>query len=170
MTFTVCSWNIYVYGKRNYRGIADVIRKNSIDIIGIQEGAIYYDTHKPLNMIKKIASELNYNFAYFTACDKRPEKPLELGNAVISRFPIIRSQVVPINYPTWPSKGYSDTEPRNLIVSKIRVSNDKMINFLTTHLQFSVKFITTDVRLWQVKKLLRTIKDLRGVYRLNRRF
>lgn len=153
MNINVGSWNILVYGSRDFKGIASLIRENNIDIIGIQEAAVYHDKEMPVNSAEEIAKELNYNFVFFPSVDARPRKPWILGNAILSRFPIIESSSYPLNLENKKYDGTSQKEQRTVISSKIQIDN-KTLSFFTTHLQFSVGLNTTEVRLKQVKNLL----------------
>lgn len=153
----VASWNTWIHGSRDFQGMAEVIKKNKIDVVGIQEAGIFYDNPQPLNIAEKIARELDFNFVFYPSLDARPERPYVIGNAILSRFPILQSDFYPLG-PEIEYDGTSRTEPRILVFAKIKV-NDKLINFYTTHLQFSVNCGTTDIRLNQVKKTLALIKN-----------
>jgi len=159
MKINVGSWNIWIFGPRDFKGIAEVIRENKIDILGIQEAGIYFDKGKE-NMAKKIAEELNYSFVVYTAKDSRPNNPWLVCNAILSRFPIIESNFHLLNPSNVKYDGTYQTEPRNLVYSKIGLDENKTLNFLTTHLKFSIKFETTDLRLAQVENVLSVIKKL----------
>lgn len=153
----IASWNIWIHGSRDFKGMAEVIKENKIDVVGIQEAGIFYDNPQPLNIAEKIARELDFNFVFYPSLDARPERSYIIGNAILSRFPILESAV----YPLGPEVEYDETsrtEPRILVFSKIKVE-DKLVNFYTTHLQFSVNCQTTDARLNQVEKILALVKS-----------
>lgn len=153
MKINVASWNIWVYGSRDFKGIASLIRENNIDIIGIQEAAIYHDKDIPVNSAEEIAKELNYNFVFFPSVDARPRKPWILCNAILSRFPIVESSSYPLNLGNTTYDGNPHKEQRTVIYAKIQIDS-KVLSFFTTHLQFSVEINTTEVRLKQVQNLL----------------
>lgn len=159
MKVNVGSWNIWVYGPRDFRGIAKVIRENNIDIIGIQEAAIYHDKKTSENIAEEIASELNYNFVFYPVAKENATHPWTLGNCIFSKYPIIESKSYSLNPSNIKYDGTYMTEPRILIHSKIQIKN-KILNFLTTHLQFSLRFKTTDLRSAQVDNILKVIKKL----------
>ncbi|HLC39731.1 MAG TPA: endonuclease/exonuclease/phosphatase family protein [archaeon] len=159
MKINVASWNIWVYGPRDFQGIAKFVRENKIDILGIQEVGIYHDQKPSENIAEEIAEELKFDYVFYEALKQVPEKPWAMGNAILSKFPIVESeynQLTPVKY-----DGKVENQPRILIKSKIQIG-DKMLNFLTTHLQFTVKFTTTSIRLAQVEKILSVIKKLSG--------
>lgn len=160
-TVRVASWNIWTFGPRDYKGIAGLIRKNKIDIIGLQEAAVYHDTSPKLDMTRMTAQELRYNYSFFRVWDTRPKTSWTFGNAIISRFPIVNTKPYMLNPPWVKFNGSSTTEPRLLAFSKIRVGK-RTINFLTTHLQFTPMFKTTKIRLEEVKNVLRVINKLKS--------
>lgn len=158
MKINVGSWNILVYGSRDFKGIAKLLKKNKIDIIGIQEAAIYFDKDKTENITEKIAKELKFDYVFYPAFDSRPAKPFIMGNAILSKFPIKKSKFYPLNPPT--VKKGPETQPRILVFSEIQLNNNKTLNLLTTHLQFTVRFETSEMRLAQVEKIISVIKRL----------
>lgn len=154
----VASWNIWIHGPRDFRGMAKVIKENKIDVIGIQEAGIFYDKAHPFNIAEKIARELNFNFVFYPSLDTRPARPYVIGNAVLSKFPILQSAFYPLG-PEIEYDGTSRTEPRILVSAKIKLG-EKVLHFFTTHLQFSVKCETTKIRLDQVGKVLSLTKNI----------
>lgn len=160
MNVNVASWNIWIHGSRDYKGMAEVVRENKIDIIGIQEVGVYFDKSLPENMAEKIAKELDFHFVSYPAFDKKPKRPWLIGNAILSKFPITKSEFYQLNPSNIEYDGTAQTEPRILISSKIQLNDNKIINFLTTHLQFSLGFKTTDIRIAQVERILSVIKKL----------
>ncbi len=159
MEITVASWNIWVFGDRDVEGIAKVIRENDIDVIGIQEAAIYYDEDSPLNIIEDVAEELGYNYVFYPALDFRKydsDRQHEMGNAVISRYPIKDSEPHSLNPENISYDGTPEKEPRILINTEIDVEGAS-IRFLTTHLQYSHRFNTTEIRTAEVQNLLSVV-------------
>lgn len=156
----VASWNIWIHGSRDYKEMAGLIRENSIDIIGIQETGIYYDQKPPLNIAEKIAEKLNFNFVFYPSLDVRsdPKRRYIIGNAILSRFPILESTFYPLG-PEIEYDGTSRTEPRILVYAKIKLGR-KALHFFTTHLQFSVKCKTTKIRLDQAEKIFSLSKKV----------
>lgn len=139
--------------------MAEVIQKNDTDIIGIQEAAIYYDENSPKNITEELAEELGYHHVFYPAIDFRPEKPYTMGNAIISRYPIKDSKSHELNPEDITYDGTYETEPRILVEAGIDV-NGQTLRFLTTHLQYSYKFQTTNIRKKQVQKVLSVIEEI----------
>ncbi len=159
MKINIGSWNIWIFGPRDFKGIAKVVKENKIDILGVQEAGVYFDKGKE-NMAEKIAEELDFHYIFYPASDIIHKDSYRVGNAIFSRFPIIESKCYQLNPPNIKYDGTYETEPRVLVYSKIQLDDDKSLNFLTTHLQFSLKFKTTAIRLVQVENILSVIKKL----------
>lgn len=161
MKISIASWNIWIHGPRDYKKMASLIAENKIDIIGIQEAGIFYDKIHPLNITEEIARKLNFNFVFYPSLDARPTRPYVIGNAILSKFPILESAFYPLG-PDIEYDGTSRTEPRILVYAKIKADNN-LLHFFTTHLQFSVELQTTKIRLKQVEKILSLTKNIQPV-------
>ncbi len=162
MKINVASWNIWIHGNRDFTGMADVIRKNKMDITGVQEAGVYFDKGTEENAAEIIAKELGFNRVFYKSLDARPKKPWIIGNAVISKYPILSSASYQLNPPGIEYGGTAVTEPRTLVCSKIETGKGECLNFLTTHLQFSVRHETTVLRQAQVENILAIVKRLDG--------
>ena len=160
-TTRVASWNIWIFGKRDYRGMAKLIKRNNIDIIGIQEAALYFDSNRTLDMAKSIAKELGYHYVFFKSTDIRPSLPMVQGNAIISRFPILASNSYALNSTVVKARSAYEKEQRILVAAKVRTGAGS-VNFLTTHLQYSKGFKSTPTRIAQAKKIASVIRALGG--------
>ncbi len=161
MDINIASWNIWVFGKRNFKGMAKLIDKNHIDVIGLQEVAIYSDG-KNEDMAKDIAREIDFNYVFYPSKDLRKTKHFIIGNAIVSRFPIIKSKAYKLNPSYIKDDGTFMTESRTLIHSEIRAGKGKTLNFLTTHLQYSKRFKTNYIKKAEVETLLSVINKLKG--------
>ena len=157
MKITVASWNIWVHGRQDFRGIADLIRRNRIDIIGMQEAGIYPD-ERNVDMAKRIAEELGFHYAFYKTDDLSPDYNCIQGNAVISRFPMASKHYVISKK----SKKAKQSARRVLVCSAVRIGNGKKLNFLTTHLMYSRGFKSKRKRIAQVNKLIKIAKRLKG--------
>jgi endonuclease/exonuclease/phosphatase family metal-dependent hydrolase len=155
----VASWNIWIFGKRNFKGMADCIKANKIDVMGLQEVGIYSDGNKE-NMAKNIADMLGFNYAFYPSRDLRATKHFIIGNAILSKFPILKSKGYQLNPKYIKDTGTFMTEPRTIINSKIKVGKNKIVNFLTTHLQYSEKFKTNYIKRAEVKTILSLLNTL----------
>jgi endonuclease/exonuclease/phosphatase family metal-dependent hydrolase len=160
-TTRIASWNIWIFGKRDYMGMAKLIKRNKIDIIGIQEAALYYGGNRTLDIAKSIAKELGYNYVFFKSTDIRPRLPIVQGNAIISRFPILASRSYALNSTVVKAKSAYEKEQRILVAAKIKAESGS-INFLTTHLQYSRGFKSTPTRMAQARKIASIIRGLGG--------
>lgn len=158
MNLKVGSWNIFVYGDREFSKMAELVEEENIEILGIQEAARYFDEEEELNSAKEIAEELDYNWQQFDSVDFRPEKPFTQGNAILSKYPIEKAEKHNLN-PEWVDyDGTYETEPRILIEAVIDVGGEK-IRFLTTHLQYSNRFESNDIKDAEIEKLIEIVEN-----------
>ena len=146
-----------MHGKQDFKGISDLIRRNKIDIIGLQEAGVYPD-ERNVDMAKHIAKELGFHYAFYKTDDLSPDYNCIQGNAVISRFPMISKHY----RLSKKSKKSKQTARRVLVCSAIKLGEGKKLNFLTTHLMYSRAFKTKRRRIAQVNKLIKIAKHLRG--------
>lgn len=159
-TIRVGSWNIWVYGKRDYKGIARLIKRNKMEIVGLQEAAIYYGGKARLDMARKIAKELGYHYVFMRSIDARPKDPFIQGNAIVSKFPISGAKCYALNAAPTVGRNSYETERRILVSAKIRAGS-RVINFLTTHLEYSMKAMSTKTRFDQARKVSAISKKLK---------
>ena len=102
MSITVMSYNVqhcrnYISGEINYDAVAATIQKYNADIIGLNEvrdeGPMEgYDAQARL-----LAERLGYHYYFAKAIDVAGENPY--GNAILSRFPIVSAQTIPVPDP-----------------------------------------------------------------------
>lgn len=161
MQINVASWNIWVFGGHDYKGIAKFIKKNNVEIIGLQEATINYDKPKNQNITEEIARELNYNYFFDPITDARPKHNFIFGNAVISKFPIAAVKSYNLNPSSIKSDGTFMTERRKIIHSKIDLGKNKSLNFLTAHLQYSKKFKTNYIKKAEVDTIISVVSGLK---------
>lgn len=158
MTITVGSWNIWVYGPQNYHEMAKLIKQSNIEILGVQEAAIYFNKEPNINSAEELAKELGYQHVFYPSVDGRPYHPRILGNAVISKYPIIMSKSYRLNPSNIKFDGTTNTEQRVLIQTKIKLNNEVLLNFFTAHLHFSLYLKTHQKRQNQIKKIQSILK------------
>lgn len=103
-------------------GLAQVIMAISPDIIGLQEVDKGWARSGNVNQAKYLADYTGMYYV-FSAAMKRGSS--EFGNAVLSRFPIMKWESIPL-----PS---SAREPRSILITFIELRG-RMIKFVTTHL------------------------------------
>ncbi len=150
------TWNIW-HGKY-LPGIIQYLKTENPDVIGLQEVIEQKREGKQFNIAESIANELGYNFIYFKAFHTDRHHPeYDLGNAILSRFPISSSEVIELSSLT-EYQGSADTEPRVVIRTEITVSNVKFTIF-NTHLGYSQGFEESQIRNRQVKKLISLFRE-----------
>ena len=94
------------------------------------------------------AADVAQGFGYHTAFGSSRSDPIRLGNAVLSRYPIVRTEVFPL-----PSGG--TTERRSMLFAELEAPFGR-VPFFTTHLNW--KLHEGHVREEQVRFVAETIK------------
>lgn len=98
------------------------MKKSQADIIGLQE--VTQTPEGKNNIGKQIAAELEYSYVYATGMDLRKYgKPFVMGNAVLSKYPIISSKTHLL----------SKTDSRVAIQADIQIENTQL-HIFNTHL------------------------------------
>jgi endonuclease/exonuclease/phosphatase family metal-dependent hydrolase len=148
MKIKVLSWNIW-RGK-NFPEVIEFLKKEQPDLIGLQE-VLEDEEHT-----EKLAKELGFYYFFGKAfTTDRHETVFTLGNAVLSRFPILESRIIMLS-------GLEDyqrssaTEPRNVTLIKVRVK-DQELTFATTHLAHSLDNVPSELRTKQTKNLMKEV-------------
>lgn len=155
----VASWNLWTWEGRDPESIAEVIAQNNIEIVGVQEGATYFEEDaEKWNMVQKVAENLGYNYRFVPAVDFRPDKPVIQGNGVISKYPIKEAIRKDLNPDDVEYDGSYETEPR-IAIRTIIEAGETDLAFLSTHLQYALYFETTGIRKAQVSKLLKLVDE-----------
>jgi endonuclease/exonuclease/phosphatase family metal-dependent hydrolase len=124
MKLKVISWNIW--GGRRLDEVISFLSHEDPDIIALQEVS-ERDVHgKIKNDAHVIAEALGYYVFFGKAfTTDRHTPPYSLGNAVISRFPILESRTFELSgLPLY--RNNSITEPRNTVVSRIAVESQEL--------------------------------------------
>lgn len=103
MEITVMSFNVqhccnFLTGKIDYDVMADAIRAQHADIIGLNEiyGAGEVENFEP--QAQRLAEKLGYHYYFAKAIDVF-DKPSPYGNALLSRFPIRQAVTIPVPDP-----------------------------------------------------------------------
>jgi endonuclease/exonuclease/phosphatase family metal-dependent hydrolase len=92
-TYNVHRWTGFSGGKRLAPSLAfDVLRELDADIIALQEVLRTFDGADPLS---ELANRLNYHMAFATT---RIHRRGELGNALLSRWPMEKVFAIDLNY------------------------------------------------------------------------
>jgi len=156
MRIRVCSWNISADGSRDYKGIASFVRQNSVDILLLQEAAIYFDIYPATDMTESVAKELQFASVFYPAFDGRPKKAIVVGNGIVSRFPISSANPTELS-PDLQYSGTHETEQRIAVSARVLLPGNKIFTVVNTHLQFSKEFQPTEIRLDQIENLIGVI-------------
>ena len=155
----VASWNIWTWEGKDPEGIAEVIKENDIDIVGVQEGATYFEEDgEKWNMVEEVAKELGYEYEFYPALDFRPDKPVIEGDGIISRYPIKQASHRKLNPEDVEYDGSFEKIPR-IAVKAIIDTGERDLTFLSTHLQYAYKFQTTEISRNQVNNLLDFVEE-----------
>lgn len=121
--------------------IVDVINNAMADIIGLQEVERFSPRSQFVNQIRFLAANLGFYGVYGPAFSIGP---YTYGNAILSRYPILSWEVVPIS---------SSREPRNFIIATISIKGTP-ITFVNTHLGLSHA-----ERMEHIEKIIEVIGD-----------
>ena len=119
--------------------ISDILLSFDADVFGLQE--VYKSGPKPcyFEQAKKIATKMKYPF-YAYAKDQTTKwgnEVDEIGNAVISRYPIINQESFTVLKPNENERRPSENdwyEDRVLLETTIQLPNKRIITFMATHL------------------------------------
>ncbi len=152
----IVSWNIWK-GKYFKQIIMD-LKKLDADIIGLQEVKVYEENNKNQNIAEMISRKLNYQYIYcksFTTDRHTPS--FEIGNAILSRYPIISSKCHILST-LKEYKGSAETEPRTAVEIKIKFSTKELTVF-NTHLGYSSDLSDTLLQKEQIHKLINVLPN-----------
>lgn len=158
----VASWNLWTWEGKDPEAIAEVIRENDVEIVGVQEGATYFeDDGEKWNIVEEVAEELGWEYEFYPALDFRPDKPVIEGDGVISKHQIKESSHRKLNPDDVEYDGSFEKIPR-VAVKTIIEAGETDLTFLSTHLQYAFKFQTTDISRTQVSNLFEFVEESEG--------
>lgn len=144
----IMTFNIHAGIDTPIEKIAEFIQAEKPDIIAIQEIEFYTDRSKltpaRLNnnnedMITKLAYLCSMQGMFYPAISVHGGK---FGNAILSRFPLERTENIPLPY-------VANTEQRVASVCDIRLQSGKIFTFICTHLDMA----NQDNGMNQIKKI-----------------
>lgn len=154
MKFKIMTWNVLY--KENADNILSLVKEINPDILCCQEITINSYINPDRNIPEEISQALSGGYRYFEVLTQLDEKPSSMGNAVISKYPIVngRAELVQkagsdINY---------SSQNRGYVEAEIKL-NGGVITVGTTHLSYVDGFIETEARTREADKLLGLIKD-----------
>ena len=158
MRIKILHWNIWF--QERAENILKVVKKINPDICCFQEVTVGSKFNDKRDVAKFIADELKYHYNFSNA--HKYEFPITPkgevnygGNAIFSRFPIIKSQNFAIINPKDSHK--IKYERRTCAVSDIKVGR-KMLKVATTHKSYSGGFKEDKEKINETKKLVGFLK------------
>lgn len=148
---TVMSYNIHVGvgmdKKLDLKRIADVIKLNGCDLVGLQEVDRGVERTGRVDEMKELARLTGMDYAFAHNLDYQGG---QYGVAVLSRYPILA-----IDHRRYANR--RERERRGFIRVEVEVKG-RRLNFVTTHLDYQY----ADGRLFETRQMLDALKDVRG--------
>ncbi|HZJ41559.1 MAG TPA: endonuclease/exonuclease/phosphatase family protein [Patescibacteria group bacterium] len=159
MRVKILHWNIWFQERAD--NILKVVKEIDPDIFCCQEVTIGSKFNNKKDVAKIIAKELNYNYNFSSA--HKYEFPITPkgesnygGNAIFSRFPIIKNSNFPIINPLdLPELKY---ERRTCAVSEIKINEHKKIKVATAHASYNNEFIENREKIGEINRLIHFFK------------
>jgi endonuclease/exonuclease/phosphatase family metal-dependent hydrolase len=147
----VMSYNIHVGvgmdKKQDLARIAEVIKRNRADIVGLQEVDRGVERTGRVDEIKELARLTGMDYAFAHNLDYQGG---QYGVAVLSRFPILA-----IDHRRFANR--RERERRGFIRVEVEVGG-RRLNFVTTHLDYQL----LEGRVFETEQLLAALADVRG--------
>jgi endonuclease/exonuclease/phosphatase family metal-dependent hydrolase len=147
----VMSYNIHVGigmdKKLDLARIAEVIKRQRIDIVGLQEVDRGVERTGRVDEMRELARLTGMDYAFAHNLDYQGG---QYGVAVLSRFPILA-----IDHRRYANR--RERERRGFIRVEVEVEG-RRLNFVTTHLDY--QFL--DGRVFETEQLLKALEDVRG--------
>src|SRR5918999_5316530 len=147
----VMTYNIHVGigmdKKLDLERVAEVIKRERPDIVGLQEVDRGVERTNRVDQLKELARLTGMDYAFAHNLDYQGG---QYGVAVLSRFPILAID----------HRRYANTrerERRGFIRVEVEVKG-RRLHFVTTHLDYQF----ADGRLFETRQLLDALKDVRG--------
>ena len=155
----VMSYNIRIasppstnWGGTDLEAIAEVINKNKPDLVALQEVDAHTErSGKNSHQAKELAEMTGMYFVFAKAVDRSGG---DYGVAVLSRFPIISSEVHRL-----PVTKSSEGEIRGLAFIIVKAFKNKTIGFMSTHLDH----LSNDDRRLQVEKVIEVSRKYKDI-------
>lgn len=150
-TLKVMTYNIHhgagTDGRLDLARIAEVITAADCDVIGLQEVDNNFGARSNfVDQAKWFAGKLDMHYAYAPAIDNHADKKKrQYGNAILSRYPIIQSNVHQLSTP-------AGSEPRVCLEAMIQIGG-REYTFMVTHLDHR----NNTVRVHQTADILKAV-------------
>jgi endonuclease/exonuclease/phosphatase family metal-dependent hydrolase len=150
-TIRVMTYNIHVGvgmdKKLDLARIADVIKREHADLVGLQEVDRGVERTQRIDEIAELArlTKMDYAFAFNLRYQGG-----QYGVAILSRFPILAT-----DHRLY--KNLREAERRGFIRAEVNISG-RVVNFVTTHLDYQYE----DGRVFEAAQLLAGLKEVTG--------
>lgn len=150
-TIRVMTYNIHVGvgmdKKLDLPRIADVIKREHADLVGLQEVDRGVERTQRIDEIAELAklTKMDYAFAF-----NLKYQGGQYGVAILSRFPILAT-----DHRLY--KNLREAERRGMIRAEIKIDG-RIFNFVTTHLDYQYE----DGRVFETEQLLAALKEVKG--------
>lgn len=160
MILKILQWNIL--RNENPNNVISLIKKIGPDIICSQE--LIENKKTNTDVAKYISEKLDFNYFFEEADTWSPPKnnKTSQGNAIFSRFPIIKTRFVYL-LPPHHNPPDANYEGRVYVEAEVQIQN-KLLIVGTTHLSFSPRFIITQRRKKETDSLIATLKNNKKLY------
>ena len=136
LTLTIASYNIAGGAfDKEMKGIAEDILNVGADIVGVQEVDMFAKRSGFVDMLDMLAKETGFEYKLFVKAIDFPNGVGEYGTAIISKYPIVESKILPLrSYEGGPRK----IEDRSIGITAIDVLGER-VNFINTHLSYEFR-------------------------------
>ena len=151
-TLRIMTYNIHVGvgmdKKLDLRRIADVIKKEKPDLVGLQEVDRGVKRTEGRDEIVELAGMTGMEYAFAHNLDYQGG---QYGVAILSRFPIRQ-----IDHRKYENR--REAERRGMLRIEVDAGGGKIINFVNTHLDY--QFV--DGRLFEAEQMLKFLENVKG--------
>lgn len=132
-TLRVMSYNLRFGELASMKQLAEYIKSENPDIVALQE--LDWKTSRertPYQSGVEMINELAYHTGMFSLYGKTIDHAGGYyGIGILSKFPVVSSRIIKLPNPQ------PATEQRILLVAELEISNDKIITFVSTHLDYT---------------------------------
>lgn len=150
----VLTYNIHQWegrdGRLDVARLANIIADSGASIVSLNEVLHpVYTVPKQREPLRELAEQLGMRWTFGPSCRtaRRPGWWGPVGNAVLSRFPIVASSSRPL--PRLPL-----TQERNLVVARLRLGSGRYFTVYATHLDHAFE----GTRLWQLRGVVEKLR------------
>lgn len=161
MSLKFLTYNIW-YGKF-WQKVARFVKKINPDIAVFQEVTTFFPDFdlERVNVLEELLKALpKLKYSAFAQILKRKKdgKLQQLGNAIFSKFPILKQKAHYFHKSADWSRHQSESQARNLLTAEVKINKENLF-VTTTHLTYTPWFKDIKIRLEEAAKLLKIVKD-----------